>query len=402
VSVESLRRTLQRERGGEAIFDSGNLTGLKYDDGMQLALEHGGALEYSSAPAPDLTTVIDTMHETLEQVADTAKRVGLAILPGANLPFDRIEEAQWVPKPRGKIMRDFFHRIGDAGAWGPTVMALTLSTQVTLDYRSEDDLRDKLRMQVAASPVVAGMFVNSPFEGGEPTGLLSRRAQCWLKTDPPRCGVLAPALNPDAPIDEFIDWATQLPMIYRAAADGTYQAGPDRSFARLMVDGFGDGTGPTPAHWRSHLSQIWTDVRLRDTLELRAADGPAYPHIGALPALWVGLTYHQPSRDAAWNLLRNYRVNDFQTASREVIRTGLATRLGPDSVRELAGELIRLARLGLRARIEAGLEQSIVLTCLDPIEEVVASGTTFAERTLDRWDGDLRRDPARYVDAYRI
>lgn len=204
-----------------------------------MGLEHGGTLEYSSAPARDLTTVIDDMHETLERVADIAKRVGLAILPGANLPFDRIDNAQWVPKPRGKIMRDFFQRIGDAGAWGPTVMALTLSTQVTLDYGAEDDLRDKLRMQVAASPVVAGLFVNSPLEGGKPTGLLSRRAQCWLKTDPTRCGVLAPALNTGAPIEDFIDWATQLPMIYRAAAAGTYQPAPDRPFADLMADGFG-------------------------------------------------------------------------------------------------------------------------------------------------------------------
>ena len=47
-------------------------------------------------------------------------------------------------------------------------------------YLSEDDLVEKLRMLMPASTVVAGMFVNSPLEGGQLTGLLSRRTQWWL------------------------------------------------------------------------------------------------------------------------------------------------------------------------------------------------------------------------------
>lgn len=299
-------------------------------------------------------------------------------------------------------MRKFFAQIGDAGAWGPTVMAVTLSTQVTLDYLSEDDLVEKLRMQVAASPVIAGLFANSPLEGGKPTGLLSRRRQCWLKTDPRRCGVIPPALKEGMRIGDFVEWAMELPMIYHLAQDGTYHHAPNRPFAALLTDGFADGAKPTMNDWISHLSQIWTDVRLRQTLELRAADGPAYPDIPAVPALWVGLTYHPASRAAAWELLRFYTIDEHRAAMPSVAARGLAATLGGDSIHDLARELVKLADAGLSARIRAGLEQPQVLSYLDPIKDVVSTGMTFAERCIKRWEHDLWHSPQKYVDAYRL
>jgi glutamate--cysteine ligase len=299
-------------------------------------------------------------------------------------------------------MRKFFERIGDPGAEGPTLMALALSTQVTLDYLSEDDLVEKLRMLMAASTVVASMFVNSPFEGGQPTGLLSRRMQCWLKADPRRCGALPPALRGDMRIDDFVEWALQLPMIYYRTQDGTYRQAPDRPFGSLIDQGFADGAMPTWDDWILHLCQIWTNVRLRKTLELRAADGPAYPDIPALPALWVGLTYHPDSRNAAWELLGGHTLDEHQAALRDIPAQGLAAKLGGGSMRELGRDLVRLAEEGLKARVQAGREDPRVMNYLDPIRDVVESGRTFAERTIERWKQNLPRSPARYVAAHRV
>jgi glutamate--cysteine ligase len=400
--VGSLVLAIVEEFGGEPIFDGDHVTGMRHDSGIQITLEHGGALEYSSAPHDDVVSVIADTRAVLTRAAELARRLGLAILPGANMPFNTVADVPIVDKPRGAIMREFFARIGDAGACATTVMGTTLSTQVTLDYLSEDDLVEKLRTQVAASPVIAGLFVNSPLEGGKLTGLLSRRTQCWLKTDPRRCGVLAPALKEEMRIDHFVEWAMALPMIYHLAQDGTYRHAPDRPFGALLTEGFADGTKPTMNDWISHLSQIWTDVRLRQTLELRVADGPAYPDIPAVPALWVGLTYHPASRAAAWELLRHYTVDEHRAAMPEVAAQGLAARLGGDSLHDLARELVRLADAGLSARIRAGLEQPEVLSYLDPIKEVISTGVTFAQRCIQRWERDLQRSPQRYVDAYRL
>ncbi|WP_269859153.1 glutamate-cysteine ligase family protein [Streptomyces sp. RPT161] len=400
--VKAILETLIAEWGGEAQHDAGELIGVKLSDGVLIGLEHGGQVEYSSAPAADLVTVVDDARAALERLSEIVKRFGWALLPGAYLPFDKIDSIPWVPMSRGRVMRDFFARIGDAGRDAPKILSMSLCTQVHLDFFSHEDFTRKLRMQAAASPVVAALFVNSPLQNGRLTGLLSHRSHDWLWTDPQRCGVMGPALRGDVGADHIIDWALRLPMIYYLGPDGRYQPAPDRPFATILEQGFEDGSMPTFAHWVSHMTQTWTHVRARRTLELRAADGPPYQHIPAVPALWVGLSYHPPSRDAAWELLRQYSVEEQRTAMLRLPVEGLHTMLGGDRMDELARELVRLARAGLRARVEAGLERPKALDYLDPLDEVLHTGETFAEQCARRWETDLGRDPRRYVAAFRV
>lgn len=400
--VESLLRTILAEWGGEGHYDGNHLTGVRLDGGAEITLEHGAQLEYSSAPADDLATAVDDMQTMMEQLSEIAQGFGLAIMPGANLPFDDLETASWVPIPRGAIMREFFTRIGHAGAGASKIMLLSLSTQTTLDYLSEEDFTEKLRMQAAASSVVAAILVNSPMEGGRVSGLLSQRSQHWLRMDPRRCGVLPPALREDVGFSDFTEWALQVPMIYYRPRGGEYQLAPDRSFASILESGFNDGTVPTWDDWISHLSQIWTGVRVRHTLELRAADGPPYAQIPAVPALWVGLSYHPQSRAAAWELLRHYSLEDHRATMWTLPIKGLRATLGSESVRELGRELLRFARAGLGARVAAGLDHPKVLGYLDPLEEVVSTGETFAEQCARRWEDEFNRSPSRYVAAYRV
>ncbi len=400
--VKAVLEALIAEWGGEAQRDAGELIGVKLSDGALIGLEHGGQVEYSSAPAADLATVVDDTRAALERLAELVKRFGWALLPGAYLPFDRIDSIHWVPMSRGRVMRDFFTRIGDAGRDAPKILSMSLCTQVHLDFLSDEDFTRKLRMQAAASCVVAALFVNSPLQNGHLTGLLSHRSHDWLRTDPQRCGVMGAALRGDVSADHIIDWALRLPMIYRPGPNGRYLPAPDRPFATILERGFEDGSMPTFADWVSHMTQTWTHVRARRTLELRAADGPAYQHIHTVPALWVGLSYHPPSREAAWELLRHHGAEQQRAAMRSVPSEGLHTMLGGDRMDELARELVRLARLGLRARVDAGLERPKVLDYLDPLDEVLHTGQTFAEQCARRWETDLARDPRRYIAAFRV
>ncbi|MFD7454876.1 glutamate-cysteine ligase family protein [Kitasatospora sp. NPDC059827] len=388
--------------GGERQEDTGRLTGITLPDGGQLTLEHGGQIEYSSPPAASLAAAVDGLRAALEQLAELVGRFGLALLPGGNLPFDRLGDTTWVPMTRGALMRAYFARLGDDGNRAGHVMAHSLSTQVTLDHLAPEDFTEKLRMQMAAAPVVSALLVNSPLQAGRSDGLLSHRCWSWLRMDPRRHGVLPPALRPDVTVDDVIDWALGIPLIHYRTADGHYHPGPDRPFGELLRHGLDDGSAATLAHWAGHLNQLWTNTRVRGTLELRAADGPPHPHIPALPALWTGLTYHRESRIAAWELLGHHTLQEHNAALAALPAAGLDTRLGDTPVRPLAAELLRLARTGLAARVAAGLEPPHVLTYLDPLDDILTTGHTFAEQCLHRWHGDLRQDPGRYVAAYRI
>jgi glutamate--cysteine ligase len=333
--------------------------------------------------------------------AAIADRIGIALLSGACLPFTPENQIPWLPKPRVGVMRRYFRRLGDSGEHADAVMGLTLSTQVSLDYDSAEDFIEKARLHVLASPVVAALSVNSPIADGALCGVLSRRMQYWQKFDPRRCGVLDFALNADASPMDFVDWAIRLPMIYRDVA-GTHVAAPDRPFADLMRDGFGDGTWPTRDDWDLHLCQLWPQLRPRHTLELRAADGLPWPQFPAVPAMWVGLTYDPAVRAEASALLAEVTAAQLECSVDDIATKGMAASVGPHQVADLAHELLRLARRGLESRVAAGADPAGVLSFLEPLDQVDEDGETFAGKCITSWQGELRQSPAAYVRKYRV
>lgn len=373
-----------RRVGGVPLMDGAYPIGVGLPGGATFTLETGGALEYSSPPFPTVAVAVADVRSCLQQAAGIADRHGIALLTGGITPFTNVDGIAWNPKPRVRVMREYFRRLGPDGAHADEVMGLILSTQTSLDYTSIDDLMTKLRLLVRASPVVAALFVASPVAAGEPTGALSRRMQYWRRFDPRRCGVLGVALDPDAGIDNLVDWAARLPMIYRLVA-GSHVAAPAIPFRDAIEHGFGDGTYPTYADWELHLSQVWPHVRVRRTLELRLPDAPPWPWFGAVAALWTGLTYDPDARRAASDLLSGLSGAEIDRASVDVAVKGLSAMIGPYLVQDVAREVLRLSRSGLQARVAAGLEMSETLTLLEPIEEVCETMRTFADHALDTW-----------------
>ena len=399
--MQGLLRAFVAAGLGSPIHEKGQIMGVQMVRGSMIALEHGGAIEYVSVPEVSLASLHDRMMQDLRKLAEIAGHQDLALVPGGMLPFNSPGNTNWVPKKKGILMREFFANLGDPGSGGQTVMAHTISTQATLDYVNETDFIEKLRASVKAGAPAIAIFANSPIEEGKACSALSRRVQHWFKTDPPRCGFLSPALEPGTSLEGLVDWALSLPMIYRAAGND-YQSGGDLTFAEIMERGFEDGSQPNIEHWFSHISQTFTDVRARHTIELRAADGPPFESIGCVPAFWVGLLYHQPSRRALLELLAEFSPHEHHVAREDAAQRALAARMGRFPIIDLAREMVLLAREGLLARVREGLEPMSVLRLLSPVEEIVATGKTFAERCLERWEGDLHRSPGSYVAAYRI
>ncbi len=399
--AQALLDAIVREMNGVPLLDGAYAVGVQLPHGASFTLETGGALEYSSAPSDGLVPAVSAARADLLQVAAIADRIGIALLSGACLPFTPESRIPWLPKPRVGVMRRYFRRLGDSGEHADAVMGLTLSTQVSLDYDSAEDFIEKARLHVLASPVVAALSVNSPIADGELCGVLSRRMQYWQKFDPRRCGVLDFALNEDASPMDFVDWAIKLPMIYRNVA-GTHVAAPDRSFADLMRDGFGDGTWPTSSDWELHLCQLWPQVRPRRTLELRAADGLPWPQFPAVPAMWVGLTYDPAVRAKAIALLAELTSAQLACSVDDIAAKGLAASIGPHQVADLGHELLCLARRGLESRVAAGADPAGILSFLEPLEQVEEDGETFADKCITSWQGELRQSPEAYVRKYRV
>jgi glutamate--cysteine ligase len=141
--------------------------------------------------------------------------------------------------------------------------------------------------------------------------------------------------------------------------------------------------------WSDHVTTVFTDVRLKRFLEMRGADAGSPEMLQALPAFWAGLLYNDAAQKAAAALVRDWPVAELKALRVAVPEQGLTTPFHGRTVRDIAKDAIAIARDGLRAR---GMGEEAYL---DPLDAIIASGETQADRWLrlcrDEWGGDVSR-----------
>ena len=140
-------------------------------------------------------------------------------------------------------------------------------------------------------------------------------------------------------------------FVYR---DGAYIDASGQSF-RDFLDGrlpALPGEVPTITDWDDHLTTLFPEVRMKRFLEMRGADGGPWRSLCALPAIWVGVLYHQPSLDAAFDLVKDWTIEEHQALRDQVPGTGLATPFRSGTVLDLARSMVEIAADGLKARAE--------------------------------------------------
>ena len=121
-----------------------------------------------------------------------------------------------------------------------------------------------------------------------------------------------------------------------------------------------------------------------------------------MPALWVGIFYDQTALDAAYDLVADWTAEEREAMRREVPRLALATPLRTRTLRDVALEMLDIAREGLHRRARRSAAGEDETHFLDPLFAIAGSGRTPAEELLEdfrtRWNGDI--DPVFTDYAY--
>ncbi len=384
-----LHEVLERT-GWEAIVDAGNLIGL-FDPvgGGAISLEPGGQFELSGAP-------VETVHQTAAEIADhlrlvneAAAPMGIGFLGLGHAPSWTREAVPVMPKSRYRIMARYMPKVGTRGL---DMMFRTCTVQVNLDFASEADMVEKLRVSLALQPLTTALFAASPFVDGAPTGLLSNRSEIWRDTDRARSGMLPFVFESGMGFERYVEYALDVPMYFVKRGD-TYHDVTGASFRDLLAGRLAalPGERATLSDWANHLSTIFPEVRLKRYLEMRGADASTPEMMTALPALFVGLLYDRGVLDEAWQLAKGFTAEQRQQLRDDVPRLGLDARAGKWPLSEIAREVLALSRKGLarRARQDAsGLDETRFLA---PLEAIAQSGRTQAHRLLSLYDGDWKR-----------
>lgn len=190
--------------------------------------------------------------------------------------------------------------------------------------------------------------------------------------------------------------------MYFVKRDGRYIDVAGRSFADFMegrLPGL-EGERPTIKDWADHLSTLFPEVRLKQYLEMRGADGGPISRLCALPALWTGILYDPPAQAAAWDLCRHWTIEDREGLRRDVPRLALNAEVAGRKVRDVARDMVAIAREGLkrRNRLSGGMVDE--RSYLGELEDIADSGVTAAERLLALYHGSWHGDVSPVFEAF--
>jgi glutamate--cysteine ligase len=134
-------------------------------------------------------------------------------------------------------------------------------------------------------------------------------------------------------------------------------------------------------------------VRLKRYLEMRGADGGPWQRLCALPALWVGLLYDDAALDGAVDLVRNWSIEELTKLREDVPRQGLTARIGGRSVREIAVDVVQIARAGLARRARADDCGDDETHFIEPLADIAETGRSPADQMLEdfatKWGGNI-------------
>ena len=358
-----------------------------------ISLEPGGQFELSGAPLQTIHDICSETGQHLMEVKQVADHLNLGFLGTGFDPLWRREDVPVMPKGRYGIMRAYMPKKGSLGL---DMMLRTCTIQANLDFDSEADMIMKFRTSLALQPIATALFACSPFTEGKPNGFLSARANVWTDTDPDRTGMLDFVFADGFGYERYADYALDTPM-YFAKRGETYVDLSGQSFRKFMTEGLDalPGERATEKDWADHLTTLFPEVRLKQYLEMRGADGGPWSRICALPALWAGILYDAPSLAAAWDLCKDWDIADHERLRRDVTRLGLKAEVAGRSVRDIAVDLVEIAKQGLknRARFSGGMVDE--RGYLSELEDIADSGVTPADRLLELYHGDWQGDVSR-------
>jgi glutamate--cysteine ligase len=387
--IRALLEGMQLETGWTAIVEGGQIIGLA-DETIEasISLEPGGQFELSGAPLESIHATEAELARHFSALRKVAKPLGIGFLGLGMSPTWRRDQIPKMPKRRYEIMFDYMPKVGSLGL---DMMLRTSTVQTNIDYSSEADMVKKLRASLALQPLITALFANSPFTDGKLNGYLSMRSEIWRHTDPDRTGMLDFAFEPGMGFERYADYALDVPLYFVKRGE-VYHDVAGMSFRDLLAGRLSalPGDGATLADWANHLTTIFPEVRLKRFLEMRGADAGALPFLTALPALCAGLFYEPSSLDAAFDIVRSWNAEQRRRLRDEAPRLGLSCKIAGRSLRDIAGEVLALARDGLarRAKRDAGIDET---QYLEPLDAVVA-GRTQAEALIERfktvWAGD--------------
>lgn len=339
---------------------AGDLLGVARDN-LAVTIEPAAQLELSAGPFTTLEAAKRAFLGFEEDVAQVLAPFGARALTLGYDPVNVAATKELIPKARYEFMNTY---LGAISPWGPRMMRASASTQVSIDFTSEQDAVRKMRVASALAPLFALMCDNTAiFEGTlRPHKLM--RTEIWKYCDPDRCNSVPGVFDEGFGFEAYANYILDVPAI--VVMDECGEARYDtRTFGEIYAE-----DDMTQAEVEHALSMVFPDARMKTYVEIRPADSMPIPYVLAYAALIKGLFYSEAALSALEASCASIGEADVRRAKESLMKHGYRALVYDRPAAEICDELVELARRGL-----PGAEWHY----LDPLAKLVSERMTLAD-----------------------
>jgi len=157
----------------------------------------------------------------------------------------------------------------------------------------------------------------------------------------------------------------------------------------------------TYSDWIDHLTTIFTDVRLKNFIEMRGADGGPSQNVTALAAMWVGLLYDSDSLDNVFNLVKALDWQSVNELSIDVCKHGMNAKINDKTLWEFGEEVLNMAQSGLQNRGSAHDIKDETLFLM-PLLERVSKKQSLSSQLANKFDSKWKNNFSTFYDDFNF
>ena len=364
--ISTLISQVARSIGAEIFYMDSFPVGY-YTGEYSITLEPACQFEISINPYSDLDEIKNIYDEFVTLWEPIFEERGYHMETKGNLPLVETgaitpDDIPLSPKKRYKYMDEYFKR---SGKYGKYMMRASASAQVSIDFKSEEDMVRKLNVLQKISPILMILMENKTEENSTLPGVTDKthlfRIQEWDDLDPERTGFVPHSLDEDFGYDKMAEVIYHTPLVLLTDEGETVNVG--RQNAEELVANniiYTDNiTDERKKKLIEHfISMGFFHFRIKKYIEVRVADSVPIDKALGYVALLKGIVYSEENLHALENELSFITdLNQIQDAVEKIEVDGLDAVIYEDkTAAEWTDYLIDLAGQALTSKDKEYLE----------------------------------------------
>lgn len=365
--IETILKKL-KEKGYKGKYEGDYLVGLS-NELMDISLEPGGQLEFSTRPCIHLAHIEGVYEKFLADLLPIIEKQGQYLLGVGYHPQSKIKDIPFNPKKRYEYMSKYLHK---RGKYALNMMKGTASIQVAIDYVSEEDFIKKFRVANFLTPLFYLITDNAPIFEGELYQKYSLRTLIWENTDPERSGIVKGSLDNQYNYRDYAEYLLHMKPICILENEELTPVG-DRSLWEV----YREKQGLSKEELDHLYTMAFPDVRGKNYIEIRMADSMPAEYSMAYLAIIKGLFYDPGNLEELYQLSLKYGDEAINGLKDAVIQKGYKATFNGEDLGVFGEKVLGMAEEGLENEEKAMIE---------PIKKLARQRETYGQRIKQRYE----------------